>query len=78
MFPMMGALAEFARSLIAEHTKAGTKSAKRRGKHVGRPAKLTQQQHAHARGVIASGKESHGEVAELFGVVKTLRWALAG
>lgn len=77
VFHMMGALAEFERGLIKERTKAGMAAAKRRGKHVGRPAKLTRQQVSHARELIASGKESRGAVAELFGVdVKTLRRAL--
>jgi len=79
VFHMMGALAEFERSLIAERTKAGMKAARRRGKHLGRPSKLTRQQVQHARELINSGKESRGAVAELFGVdVKTLRRALAG
>lgn len=78
VFHMMGALAEFERSLIADRTRAGMKAAKRRGKHVGRPAKLTRQQVQHARELITSGKESRGAVAELFGVdVRTLRRALA-
>jgi DNA invertase Pin-like site-specific DNA recombinase len=77
VFHMMGALAEFERGLIAERTRAGMKAAKRRGKHVGRPPKLTRQQVHHARELIASGKESRGAVAELFSVdVKTLRRAL--
>lgn len=77
VFHMMGALAEFERGLIAERTRAGMKAAKRRGKHVGRPMKLTKQQINHARELISSGKESRGAVAELFGVdVKTLRRAL--
>ena len=37
VFHMMGALAEFERSLISERTSAGMKAAKRRGRHVGRP-----------------------------------------
>src|SRR5262249_33703239 len=53
VFHMMGALAEFERSLIAERTRAGMKAAKRRGKHVGRPSKLTRQQIHHARELIA-------------------------
>jgi DNA invertase Pin-like site-specific DNA recombinase len=78
VFHMMGALAEFERGLIAERTRAGMKAAKRRGKHVGRPSKLTRQQIQHARELIESGKESRGAVAELFGVdVRTLRRALA-
>ncbi len=77
VFHMMGALAEFERGLIAERTRAGMKAAKRRGKHVGRPPKLSRQQILHARELITSGKESRNSVAELFKVdVKTLRRAL--
>ena len=77
IFHMMGALAEFQRGLIAERTTAGMRAAKRRGKHVGRPRKLTRPQVLHAKELIISGKESRGAVAELFGVdVKTLRRAL--
>lgn len=77
VFHMMGALAEFERGLIAERTTAGMRAAKRRGKHIGRPRKLTRPQVLHAKELIASGKESRGAVAELFGVdVKTLRRAL--
>lgn len=79
VFHMMGALAEFERGLIAERTTAGMKAAKRRGKHVGRPRKLSRAQVQHAKELLASGKESRGAVAELLGVnVKTLRRALAG
>jgi len=78
VFHMMDALAEFERGLIGERTKAGMGAAKRRGKHVGRPSKLTRQQIQHARELIAPGKESCGAVAELFVVdVRTLRRALA-
>jgi len=77
VFHMMGALAEFERGLIAERTTAGMKAAKQRGKHVGRPRKLTRPQVLHAKELIASGEESRGAVAEMFGVdVKTLRRAL--
>ena len=77
VFHMMGALAEFERSLIGERTKVGMKAAKRRGKHLGRPMKLTRQQVQHARELITSGKESRGAVAELFADdVKTTRRAL--
>ena len=77
IFHVMGALAEFERSLIGERTSAGMKAAKRRGKHVGRPAKLTAHQLAHARTLIEAGQETRAGVAELFGVdVATLRRAL--
>lgn len=39
VFHIMGALAEFERSLISERTKAGMMAAKKRGVHVGRPRK---------------------------------------
>ena len=53
------------------------KASRRRGKHLGRPPKLKRPQVQHAKELIASGKESRGAVAELFGVdVKTLRRAL--
>ncbi|HEX5470883.1 MAG TPA: recombinase family protein [Lacipirellulaceae bacterium] len=39
LFHVMGALAEFERSLISERTKAGMAAAKARGIPVGRPAK---------------------------------------
>lgn len=77
IFHMMGALAEFERSLIAERTSAGMKAAKRRGKHVGRPAKLTVHQLARARALIDAGQDTRAGIAALFGVdVTTLRRAL--
>jgi DNA invertase Pin-like site-specific DNA recombinase len=74
---MLAALAEFEREMISERTKAGMASAKRRGKHVGRPRKLSAQQIAHARELIKSAKETRASVAALLGVdVATLRRAL--
>lgn len=73
----MGALAEFERALIGERTKAGMQAAKRRGKSVGRPRKLSAHQLDHARALIASGQETRSGIAELFGVdVATLRRAI--
>lgn len=40
VFHIMAALAEFERALISERTKAGMLSARRRGRHLGRPRKL--------------------------------------
>src|SRR5215471_8810948 len=64
---IIGALAEFERSLITERTRAGIKAAKRRGVKLGRKPKLTTQQAAHARDLINSG-ESPSNVARLLGV----------
>jgi len=77
VFHVMGALAEFERALIGERTKAGMQAAKRRGKSVGRPRKLSAHQISHARALIASGQETRSGIAELFGVdVATLRRAI--
>jgi hypothetical protein len=52
-------------------------AAKRRGRHVGRPRKLTDHKLGHARELIGNGKENRAGAAALFGVhVKTLRRAL--
>ena len=76
-FHLLAALAEFERELISERTRASMASAKRRGKHIGRPRKLSPQQVTHARKLIDSGKETRAAVAALFGVdVATLRRAL--
>ena len=66
-FHLMGALAEFERSLIGERTRAGMQAARQRGKHVGRPAGLTEQQIRHARDLRAMGRQV-AEIADLFGV----------
>lgn len=39
LFPVLGALAEFERSLISERTKAGLAAARARGRYPGRPRK---------------------------------------
>lgn len=75
-FAMFAAMAEFERELIRERTKAGMAAAKRRGRHVGRPRKLTPDRLTHARELIEGGKE-RVDVAALLGVdVATLRRAL--
>ncbi len=76
-FHMLAALAEFERELISERTKAGMAAARRNGRHIGRPRKLSAQQVTHARELLKSGKETRGSVAALFKVdVATLRRAL--
>lgn len=77
LFHVTGAFAEFERSLISERTRAGMTAAKRRGRHVGRPRKLTDQQCAHARELLAAGKETRASIAALFSVdARTLRRSL--
>jgi DNA invertase Pin-like site-specific DNA recombinase len=62
VFHMMGALAEFERSLISERTRAGIGAAKARGVLVGRRKALNSAQLAHAR-MLLDGGESPSVVA---------------
>lgn len=78
VFHLLGAMAEFERGLISERTKAGLGAARKRGRVLGRPRKLSPHQIAHARELIEAGTETRGAVAALFNVdSKTLRRALA-
>ena len=71
---IMGALAEFERSLIVERTQAGLQAAKRRGKKLGRPTKLTAAQITHAKALMAAG-ENGRSVARSFGVARSTLYA---
>ena len=74
VFHIMGALAEFERSLIIERTQAGLAAAKRRGKYPGRPKLLTPQQIKHAKKMLDQGEETTGSLAALFSVDRTTIW----
>jgi DNA invertase Pin-like site-specific DNA recombinase len=65
---VLGALAEFERSLISERTQAGLSAARRRGRTLGRPKKLNGAQLDHARHLIGSKAASKKEVADMFRV----------
>jgi hypothetical protein len=52
LFHVMGALAQFERRLNAERSRAGIEAARKRGKHLGRPADLTPEKIRHARQMI--------------------------
>jgi len=67
IFHLMGALAEFERSLIVERTQAGLLAARKRGVRVGRPRSLSHAQVKHARKLIESG-ERPASVANSLGV----------
>jgi DNA invertase Pin-like site-specific DNA recombinase len=71
VFHIMGALAEFERSLISERSKAGMQAARRQGKHIGRPHKLNREQIAHARRMIREGQETISSMAGLLSVDRT-------
>jgi DNA invertase Pin-like site-specific DNA recombinase len=74
VFSILAVMAEFERELMSERTSAGMKAAKRRGRHVGRPPKLTLEQLALARQLIDSDLETRAGAAALLKVGKsTLR-----
>lgn len=75
VFHIMGALAEFERSLISERTKAGMKAAKKRGKRLGRPPALSDSQQKHAFELLKEGK-TQKDVAELLRVSHNTVWRL--
>ena len=66
-FSMIGTIAEFERNMISERTKAGVASARRRGKRLGRPPKVTPDQLDYARERIAAG-EGKAAVARKLGI----------
>jgi len=70
VFHLMGAIAEFERSLIVDRTREGVAAAKKRGTHMGRPVSLTATQVRHARALIDEG-ESPGSVASGLGVSRS-------
>jgi len=68
VFGQLALFAEFEREQIRERTKAGMKAAQKRGKHIGRPRKLTEAQVTHAARVIAQGDETISGMASMLGV----------
>ena len=66
-FHIMGALAEFERSLIVERTQAGLQAAKKRGQRLGRRPALTPAQADHACQLVAQG-ERVKDIAKLLKV----------
>jgi transposase-like protein len=68
LFHVMGALAQFERRLNAERRRAGIEAARRRGKHLGRPADLTPEKVDHARHMIETGEQSVSGMAKLLTV----------
>ena len=77
VFHVLGALAQFERSLIAERTAAGRVAARKRGVRFGRPRALTDAQVAHARS-LAQGGTPMPEVAALMGVSRATAYRMVG
>ncbi|ORT79643.1 DNA resolvase [Burkholderia puraquae] len=66
IFHMMGALAQFERSLISERTRAGMNAARTRGSQIGRRRALSQEQRKEAMNMLKCHPIT--EVARHFGV----------
>ena len=66
---ILGALAQFERSLIVERTQAGLKAAKQRGQKLGRRPSLSEDQRKYARDLLAKG-QSPATVAKLLNVCR--------
>lgn len=66
VFHIMAALAEFERALISERTKAGMLSARRRGRHLGRPRKLDDD------AIAAALRETGSEPGRIAGAAQRL------
>ncbi len=68
LFHVMGAMAEFERSIISERTKAGMEAARVRGSQIGRRPSMTTEQIDAARIAIEIDLKSVGDVASTYGV----------
>jgi DNA invertase Pin-like site-specific DNA recombinase len=67
-FHVFGALSEFEREVLRERTRAGLLAARKRGKKLGRPRSLSQEQLEMARSMMANPKLSARQVADQLGV----------
>ena len=68
LYTFIGALAQFERQLLSERTKQGIEAARRRGKRIGRPPKLTRAQLQVAARRIGRTGESYEAVGRHYGV----------
>ena len=68
MLQMLGAFAEFERSMIRERTRLGLLAARERGRIGGRKPKLKPHQRAEILRMLSSGNKTAAEAARLFEV----------
>ena len=68
MMQMVGAFAEFERSMLKERTKAGLDAAREVGRVGGRRPKLTPQQQIEIRKMVFKGTKTAADAARLFKV----------
>jgi DNA invertase Pin-like site-specific DNA recombinase len=78
-FGLLALFAEYERELIIQRTKAGMQAAKKRGKHVGRPRKITSDLIANIKLLKCSGRATHHEISTSLGISsRTISRALNG
>jgi len=68
LMQMLGSFAEFEREMIRERTIAGLVAARKRGKVLGRPRKVSDEQKAEIIKMITKGRKTNAEIARLFSV----------
>ena len=71
VFHITGAMAEFERTLISERTRAGMQAARRKGRQLGRPRRLSPEQVEHARYLAKAERMSMAAIARKMKVGKT-------
>ena len=75
MLQMLGAFAEFERTLIRERQREGIEAAKASGKKLGAPAKLTPEQTAEIKAKAAQG-EDKSKLAKAYGISRPTLYKL--
>jgi DNA invertase Pin-like site-specific DNA recombinase len=65
VFTILGAVAELERALIVERVRAGQKAAKARGKHIGRPTSITQEQASRIASLRQGGSSERSIASQL-------------
>jgi DNA invertase Pin-like site-specific DNA recombinase len=68
VYTIVSALAEFERRMLSQRTKEGLAAARRRGKQLGRPRKLSPHQLDEARSRLATREETLASIASKFAV----------
>ena len=76
-YGLLALFAEYERELIRQRTKAGMQAAKLRGKHIGRPRKLTPELIANVQYIKSNHYVNNDEICACFGIsMRTLSRAL--
>ncbi len=65
---ILGAFGEFERSMNRERTKAGLANARKIGKKLGRPSKISPEAKKEIEAMLKSGEKTKSEIARIYGV----------